>query len=68
MTPVQVKAKYGATHYITMEDKVTPQMYYKIDTDRTIKYLSFAGIWFRSDRNDNPKRIEELAQEWVEIN
>lgn len=46
----------GATHYATMADGKTPQMFYKKDivkyNDGTMKsvlfYLSFAGIWMVS--------------------
>jgi hypothetical protein len=51
-----VKAKYGATHYATMRDGVTPQMYYKqeyiIYNDNTSElvwvYLSYANLWMGS--------------------
>lgn len=31
MAPQEANSIYGATHYQTMKDKVTPQMYYKFD-------------------------------------
>lgn len=53
MTPQEVKTKYGATHYTTMRDGVTPQMYYKLKTtplnDGTSftcwVYLSHCDLW-----------------------
>lgn len=53
MTPQEAKAKYGATHYTTMRDGVTPQMYYKQQTapfnDGTSftcwVYLSYCDLW-----------------------
>jgi predicted metalloendopeptidase len=52
--------QYGATHYSTMKDGVTPQMYYKQQTepinDGTTRtrwvYLSHAGIWMGSSMTD----------------
>ena len=48
---------YGATHYSTMRDGITPQMYYKKlpiqYNDNTSKhvwhYLSYANIWIGSN-------------------
>lgn len=53
MKPSEAKARYGATHYQTMRDGVTPQMYYKLETiqvnDGTRRkcwvYLSFCNLW-----------------------
>ena len=53
MTPQEAKAKFGATHYVTMKDGVTPQMYYKQETnplnDGTSYtcwvYLSYCDLW-----------------------
>jgi len=57
--------QYGATHYSTMFDGVTPQLYYKKQevqyNDGTLAtrwvYLSFAGIW-----NGSNITSEEIAQ------
>lgn len=53
MTPIEAKQLYGATHYLTMKDGVTPQMFYKqehsIYNDSTSKlvwvYLSYCNLW-----------------------
>ena len=53
MRPSEAKARYGATHYATMRDGVTPQMYYKLETvplnDGTSwthwAYLSYCDLW-----------------------
>ena len=53
MTPSEAKARFNATHYITMRDGVTPQMYYKQKTtslnDGTSYtcwvYLSYCELW-----------------------
>lgn len=53
MTPQEAKAKFGATHYATMRDGVTPQMYYKQETTplndgasfTAWVYLSFCNLW-----------------------
>ena len=56
MTPQEASNKFGATHYTTMKDGKTPQMYYKYVTiyfnDGTyadwLHYLSFCNIWMGS--------------------
>lgn len=55
MRPQQARAEHGATHYTTMTDGVTPQMYYRWDwlcpVQREVKiwhYLSYAGMWMGS--------------------
>lgn len=57
MYPSEVKEKYGATHYATIRDGVTPQMYYKLETTPLSGghsftcwvYLSFANLWMGSN-------------------
>jgi hypothetical protein len=57
MTPQEVKEHFGATHYITMKDGVTPQMYYKQETNPLNDgtsftcwvYLSYCNLWMGSD-------------------
>ena len=66
MTPEQVKAKYGATHYIKA-NKHDSQTYYKSDNYGRVLYLSFLNEWEYSYHNDRPERIDELLNEWVEI-
>lgn len=56
MTPQEAKEQYGATHYTTMKDGVTPQMYYKREripvNDNTIYecwvYMSYCNLWMGS--------------------
>lgn len=56
----EVKAQYGATHYATMNDGVTPQMYYKQElihyNDNTSKlvwvYLSYCNLWMGSSMTE----------------
>ena len=56
MYPSETKERYGATHYATMRDGVTPQMYYKLETTPLSDgssftcwvYLSFANLWMGS--------------------
>ena len=56
LTPAAAKAQFGATHYTTMRDGITPQMYYKqapLDPyveDSPVRwcYLSFCGLWMGS--------------------
>lgn len=70
MTPEQAYTSYGATHYLTMKDGVTPQMYYKwVYTQMNdgsigsgLCYLSFANIWMGSDRNNNEIPTEGLIE------
>lgn len=55
-----IKALYGATHYATMKDGVTPQMYYKQENvqynDNTSKrvwvYLSYCNLWMGSSMTE----------------
>jgi hypothetical protein len=57
MTPQQAKEQHGATHYSTMRDGITPQMYYKLQTTKINDgtgftcwvYLSFADLWMGSN-------------------
>lgn len=59
MTPNEAQAAYGATHYSTRRDGVTPQMYYKQQpVDPYVAgspviwvYLSFANLWMGSSIN-----------------
>ena len=69
MTPQEANSIYGATHYQTMKDKVTPQMYYKFDWFCPIQkefkiwyYLSFANLWMGSgySRETNIPNMEEI--------
>lgn len=53
MTPQEAKARFNATHYSTMRNGITPQMYYKQETnplnDGTSYtcwvYLSYCNLW-----------------------
>lgn len=53
MRPSEAKAWFGATHYATMRDGVTPQMYYKLTTTKfndgtsvtSWAYLSYCDLW-----------------------
>ena len=53
ITPSEAKAKFNATHYMTMRDDVTPQMYYKKETTQLNDgtsftcwvYLSYCNLW-----------------------
>lgn len=74
MTPSEAEAQYGATHYATMRDGVTPQMYYKLETtplnDGTSftawVYLSYCNLWQGSDiRRGSPG--EGNLKEIVEV-
>lgn len=57
MDPQFAKQHFGATHYITMKDGVTPQMYYKqvqipVNNGTVYTgwvYLSFCNIWMGSN-------------------
>lgn len=57
MFPSEVKQRFGATHYSTMRDGVTPQMYYKLETTPLSDghsftcwvYLSYADLWVGSN-------------------
>lgn len=72
MTPREAKEKYHATHYETMKDGVTPQMYYRIEhvlyNDDTIEkrwvYLSFCNIWTGSRKSLETGRnqLKEIQQ------
>lgn len=67
MTSQEAKARYGATHYTTMRDGVTPQMYYKQEriqyNDNTSKlvwvYLSYCNLWMGSSIVD-PSLLKEI--------
>ena len=56
MTPTKASKNFGATHYLTMSNTKTPQMYYKhiptkySDSTSSVNwhYLSFANIWMGS--------------------
>jgi hypothetical protein len=64
MTPNEAKKNHGATHYSTMRDGVTPQMFYKQeplipgtnDPRLSWVYLSFANVWQGSDLNEDSKK------------
>jgi hypothetical protein len=68
MTPEKAKEIHGATHYRTMMDGVTPQMYYKQEdwkfnngTTRAVwVFLSFANIWTGSDSSTNWKTLIKI--------
>jgi hypothetical protein len=53
LTPFEAKTQFGATHYLTMIDGVTPQMYYKKETTKlndgksftSWVYLSYCYLW-----------------------
>ena len=53
MTPSEAKAKFNATHYMPMRDGITPQMYYKKETNPLNNgksytcwvYLSYCNLW-----------------------
>lgn len=53
MTPSEAKAKFNATHFITMKDGITPQLYYKKKTTQVNDgtsftcwvYLSYCELW-----------------------
>lgn len=67
MTPQQAKEWFGATHYLPMKDGVTPQMYYKQESDKYSEeprvswvYLSFANIWMGSQLNAEPEHVCKL--------
>ena len=53
MTPQEAKEQFDATHYSTTLDGVTPQMYYKKETNSINKtywvYLSYANLWMGSE-------------------
>lgn len=57
MTPEAIKERYGATHYITMKDDVTPQLFYKLETTpvndgtkyTSWVYLTYADLWHGSN-------------------
>lgn len=71
MTPEQIKEQYGATHYSTLRDGVTPQMFYKLETtpvnDGTKHtswvYLSYCDLW----QGSNIKVGSEEEQRLVAI-
>lgn len=71
MTPQQAKAQYGATHYATMRDDTTPQMYYKQETTPLNDgasftcwvYLSYCNLWQGSNikmGSDEAKKLTEI--------
>ena len=53
MTPSEAKAKFNATHYMPMRNGITPQMYYKKETNLLNNgksytcwvYLSYCNSW-----------------------
>lgn len=63
MTLEEAKTQYGATHYSTMKDGVTPQMVYRKMpigfADGTCKavwhYLSYCNLWMGSGITDTSK-------------
>lgn len=70
MYPSEAKLNYGATHYSTMRDGVTPQMYYKLQTIplndgtevTTWVYLSFANLWMGSEMKKGSEEESNLKE------
>lgn len=76
MSPSEAKKDFGATHYLTTSNGVTPTMYYKKVltnfSDGTFftgwAYLSFANLWQNSDVNTRSKnKIKEFEGRLVKI-
>ena len=68
LTPAQAKVRIGATHYGTMRDGVTPQMYYKYDREKhTLQYRSFCNLWQGSNLNGEGRKFEDLLASLIEI-
>ena len=76
MSPSEAKKDFGATHYLTTSDGVTPTMYYKKVTTNFSDgtsftgwgYLSFANLWQNSDINTRSKNErEEFEKRLVKI-
>jgi hypothetical protein len=69
MKPSEAKAWFGATHYATMLDGVTPQMYYKQETNPVNDgttwtcwvYLSFADLWMGSNIRIGSEEEKDLV-------
>lgn len=69
MTPREAKALFGATHYATMRDGVTPQMYYKTETIKVNDgteivcwvYLSFGDLWMGSNIQRGSEEEHQLT-------
>jgi len=72
LNPQEAKLYFGATHYITTANGVTPQLYYKFEdipiNDGTVRralvYLSYCQFWNGSSVQ-NP--VEFLKEHAVEI-
>ena len=68
--PSRAKERYGATHYSTMRDGITPQMYYKRETTQCNDgtsftcwvYLSYANLWQGSAIKDSDHKLIEIKE------